>query len=159
VRDQAGHGPPALDRQRGHACLHDGLTRLAAQLRAELADYLEAGRDVFEHLALVLAPRKRLSKSGTTAGRDDLRTGSGRPAKRWRLVKKRLMSDCQEQSYLDSDVSDLVISLSHAFPKPSVKGIPLIFLMPDHFGFYAREPKWELIDRKRIHFLVTFREA
>ena len=70
-----------------------------------------------------------------------------------------LMSDCQEQNNLDSDVSDLVISLSHAFPKPSVKGIPLIFLMPDHFGFYAREPKWELIDRKRIHFLVTFREA
>ena len=35
----------------------------------------------------------------------------------------------------------------------------MIFLMPDHFGFYARKPKWELIDRKRIHFLVTFREA
>jgi len=141
---------------------------LAAQLRAELADYLEAGRDVFEHLALVLAPRKRLLNYLLGA---DLTLNPERPPEGMTFEQaaatrqndgageEGLMSDCQEQSYLDSDVSDLVISLSHAFPKPSVKGIPLIFLMPDHFGFYAREPKWELIDRKRIHFLVTFREA
>ena len=131
VRDQAGHGPPALDRQRGHACLHDGLTRLAAQLRAELADYLEAGRDVFEHLALVLAPRKRLLNYLLGA---DLTLNPERPPEGMTFEQaaatrqndgageEGLMSDCQEQNNLDSDVSDLVISLSHAFPKPSVKG-------------------------------------
>src|SRR6185503_4564237 len=40
---------------RRHRRLHDGLAGAAAQLRAEMTDHLEAGRDVFEHLALVLA--------------------------------------------------------------------------------------------------------
>ena len=47
----------------------------------------------------------------------------------------------------------------HTFPKPRVKRIPLIFLMPDHLCLDAREPKWKLSDHKRIHFLVAFRKA
>ena len=55
VRDQARRRPAACDRQRRHWRLHNGLAGAAAQLRAEMADHLEAGGDVFEHLALVLA--------------------------------------------------------------------------------------------------------
>ena len=37
----------------------------------------------------------------------------------------------------------------HTFPKPRVKRIPLIFLMPDHLCLDAREPKWKLSDHNQ----------
>ena len=52
--DQARPRPTALDRQGWHRRLHDCLAGTAAQLRANMADYLEAGRHVFQHLALIL---------------------------------------------------------------------------------------------------------
>jgi hypothetical protein len=71
VSDQARAWPPALDRQRRHGCLHDGLAGTAAQLRADMSDHLEAGRDVFEHLALVRADPAEggAAAAGAGAGR------------------------------------------------------------------------------------------
>ena len=54
MTDQARPRPASLDRQRRHGLLHDGLTAAAAQLGADVLDDFEAGRDVFQHLALVL---------------------------------------------------------------------------------------------------------
>ena len=53
--EQAGAWAPALDGQGGHWRLHDRLADTAAQLGADVLDHLEAGGDVFEHLAFVLA--------------------------------------------------------------------------------------------------------
>src|SRR4051794_18220087 len=61
-------GPSAFDRQRRHRRLHDGLAGPAAQLRAQVADHLEAGRDVFEHFALVLADAAEGGAAATRAG-------------------------------------------------------------------------------------------
>ena len=71
VRDQARPRPAAFDRQRRHRRLHNGLAGAAAQLRAEMADHLEAGGDVFEHLALVLADpaEGRTAAARAAAGR------------------------------------------------------------------------------------------
>src|SRR3982751_5652407 len=67
MRDQARPGPSTLDRQRGHRRLHDGLAGPAARLRAQVADHLEAGRDVFEHFALVLADAAEGGAAATRA--------------------------------------------------------------------------------------------
>src|SRR5271166_4177045 len=61
-------GPSALDRQRRHRRLHDGLAGPAAQLRPQVADHLEAGRDVFEHFALVLADAAEGRAAAARAG-------------------------------------------------------------------------------------------
>jgi hypothetical protein len=71
VRDQARPRPAAFDRQRRHRRLHNALAGAAAQLWAEVADHLEAGGDVFEHLALVLADpaEGRAAAARAAAGR------------------------------------------------------------------------------------------
>ena len=66
--DQTRPGPSALDRQRRHRRLHDGLAGPAAQLRPQVVDHLEAGRDVFEHFALVLADAAEGGAAATRAG-------------------------------------------------------------------------------------------
>ena len=68
MRDQARPGPPALDRQRRHQRLHDRLARPAAQLRPQVLDHFEAGRDVFQHLALVLSDPAERCAAATRAG-------------------------------------------------------------------------------------------
>ena len=68
---QTGPGQSALDGQRRHRRLHDGLAGAAAQLRPDMLDHLEAGWGVFEHLALVLADAAEhgAAAAGTGAGR------------------------------------------------------------------------------------------
>ena len=70
MRDQARSRAATLDRQRRHRCLHDRLAGAAAQLRADVADHLEAGGDVFQHLALVLpdAAERGAAAAGAGAG-------------------------------------------------------------------------------------------
>src|SRR3954447_8779499 len=70
-------GPSAFDRQRRHRRLHDGLAGPAAQLRAQVADHLEAGRDIFEHFALVLADA---AEGGAAAPRAGARAAACGPA-------------------------------------------------------------------------------
>jgi hypothetical protein len=52
--DQSRPRAPALDRQRGHWRLDDGLAGSAAQLGAKMPNDFEAGRDIFQHITLVL---------------------------------------------------------------------------------------------------------
>ena len=68
MRDQAWTRPPALDRQRRHRRLHDRLARPAAQLRPDMLDHLETGRDVFEHLPLVLSDPAERCATAARAG-------------------------------------------------------------------------------------------
>ena len=75
------------------------------------------------------------------------------------LTKLVLLTTTKASNLLRLRRCYLTFNLSHTFPKPGVKGISLIFLMPDHLRLDAREPKWKLSDRKRIHFLVAFRKA
>ena len=55
MRQQPGARPAALDRQRGHRHLHDGLAAPAGQRRPNMPDDLEPAGDVVEHLADILA--------------------------------------------------------------------------------------------------------
>ena len=66
--EQARAGPAAFDRQAGHRRLHDRLASAAAQLRADMADHLEAGGHVFQHLALVLADAAEHRAAAARAG-------------------------------------------------------------------------------------------
>lgn len=84
------------------------------------------------------------------------RSGRGFQSVRTSIV---LLTTAKAGNLLRFRRSHLTFNLNHTFPKPRVKRIPLIFLMPGHLRFYAREPKWKLSDRKRIHFLVAFRKA
>ena len=89
--DQAGPRPAALDRQRRHRLLHDGLARPAAQLRPDMLDDLESGRDILEHLALVLAhpAEHRAAAARADAGRlvgDGLTRQMGRQRLAHRLL-------------------------------------------------------------------------
>ena len=68
VRDQARPRQSALDRQRRHRRLHDRFARPAAQLRPDVADHFEAGGDVFEHFALVLAEAAEGRAAAARAG-------------------------------------------------------------------------------------------
>ena len=70
VGEQTGPRQPALDGQRRHRGLHDGLAGAAAQLRPDMLDHLEAGGGVFEHFTLVLADtaEDRAAAAGTGAG-------------------------------------------------------------------------------------------
>jgi hypothetical protein len=68
LREQARSGPAAFDRQARHRRLHDRLASATAQLRADMADHLEAGGDVFEHLALVLADAAEHGAAAARAG-------------------------------------------------------------------------------------------
>src|SRR3984885_8083929 len=61
-------GPAAVDRQTGHRRLHDRLASATAQLRADVADHLEAGEHVFQHLALVLADAAEHRAAAARAG-------------------------------------------------------------------------------------------
>src|SRR3954453_6138217 len=70
-------GPSAFDRQRRHRRLHDGLAGPAAQLRAQVADHLEAGRDIFEHFALVLADAAEGGAAAPRAGARAAALGPG----------------------------------------------------------------------------------
>ena len=86
VCDQARPRPAALDRQRRHRRLHNGLAGPAAQLRAEMADHLEAGGNVFEHLARVLSDptEGRTAAARAVAGRF---VGDGRA---WQVIRQWL---------------------------------------------------------------------
>ena len=55
VGQEPGTGQAALDRPVRRRLLHDAIASRAAQLRAYGADYLEAGRDVFQSLGHILA--------------------------------------------------------------------------------------------------------
>ena len=55
MREQAGAGPAPLDRQRGHRRLGDRLAGAAAHAWPDVADDLEVGGHILEHLPLVLA--------------------------------------------------------------------------------------------------------
>ena len=68
VGQQTRSGQPALDGQRGHRRLHDGLAGAAAQLRPDVLDHLEAGGDIFEQLALVLADAAEDGAAATGTG-------------------------------------------------------------------------------------------
>jgi hypothetical protein len=52
--NQPGPGPPSLNRQRGHRRLDNGLAEPAAQLGTKMLNDLEARRNVFQHITLVL---------------------------------------------------------------------------------------------------------
>src|SRR4051795_5142026 len=87
-------GPSAFDRQRRHRRLHDGLAGPAAQLRAQVADHLEAGRDIFEHFALVLADA---AEGGAAAPR----AGAG-----------RLVDDARARQVLGQRLADRLAALA-----------------------------------------------
>jgi len=57
-----------LDRQVGRRCLQYPLARSAAQLGPDMADHLEAGRDLLQHLGHVLA---QLGEVRAAAARTD----------------------------------------------------------------------------------------
>jgi len=91
MRDQAGPRAAALDGQRRHRPLHDRLAGPAAQLRPDMLDDLEAGRDILEHLALVLAhpAEHRAAAARADAGRlvgDGLTRQMGRQRLAHRLL-------------------------------------------------------------------------
>src|SRR5277367_321301 len=83
LREQARAGPAAFDRQAGHWRLHDRLASPTAQLRADMADYLEAGGHVFQHLALVLADAAEHRAAAARAGAGCL-MGDGLARQVWR---------------------------------------------------------------------------
>ena len=83
LREQARSGPAAFDRQARHRRLHDRLASATAQLRADMADHLEAGGDVFEHLALVLADAAEHGAAAARAGAGCL-VGDGLARQVWR---------------------------------------------------------------------------
>ena len=83
LREQAGAGPAAFDRQTGHRRLHDRLASATAQLRADVADHLEAGGHVFQHLALVLADAAEHRAAAARAGAGCL-MGDGLARQVWR---------------------------------------------------------------------------
>jgi len=93
--DQAGPRTAALDGQRRHRPLHDRLASPAAQLRPDVLDDLEAGRDILEHLALVLPhpAEHRAAAARADAGRlvGDRLT---RQVRRQRLAQRLLALAC-----------------------------------------------------------------
>src|SRR5580692_8203716 len=82
-------GPAAFDRQTGHRRLHDRLAGATAQLRADMTDHLEAGGDVFQHLALVLADAAEHCAAAARAGAGCLMSdGLARQVWRQRLTNR-----------------------------------------------------------------------
>ena len=71
IGDQTGTRPALLDWQVGRRRLYDPLARAAAQLRPDMADHLQASRDLLQYLGDVLAD---LGKAGAAAAGAD-RTG------------------------------------------------------------------------------------
>ena len=101
MRQQAGAGPAAFDRQGGHRHLRHSLAAAARQRRADVADHLEAAGDVVEYLGDVLADLAHRA----TAGRADLARlvhdlsarqmfGQGSPARRF-LPQRRIALRCR----------------------------------------------------------------
>ena len=68
MREQRRPWPATLDRQGWHRRLDDGLAGPAAHPRPDMADDLEAGRHVFEHLADVLAQHAEHRAAAARAG-------------------------------------------------------------------------------------------
>ena len=55
MSQQSGSGEPAINGPRRCRRLHDPVTGIAAQLRTHMAQHLEAGPDVLQHLGYVFA--------------------------------------------------------------------------------------------------------
>ena len=55
MSEQPGPCKSAIDRPRGCWCLHDAVAGLAAQLRTHMANNLEAGPHVLQHLGGICA--------------------------------------------------------------------------------------------------------
>nr|WP_239003247.1 hypothetical protein [Rhodovastum atsumiense] len=59
---------PPRPAARASLAAHDGLAGAAAQLRANMLDHLEVGRDVFEHFAFVIADAAEGGAAAAGAG-------------------------------------------------------------------------------------------
>ena len=119
LREQARSGPAAFDRQARHRRLHDRLASATAQLRADMADHLEAGGHVFQHLALVLADAAEHRAAAARAGAGYL-VGDGLARQVWR---QRLA----DRLYAFPSLDRLAGVLSGAVARLGSTGIPFEF--------------------------------
>ncbi len=88
MREQAGAGSATLDRQDRRRCLMNRLAAPARDFRADMLDDLEVARNVFQHLALVLAHRSDFAAALRAGGRRGVQDGLARQMVRQRPARR-----------------------------------------------------------------------